>query len=320
LGSLRTYELMPTREETTRAVALFERKAATKRGTRRVVVFIVFLVVLALAYTGYKAFGETVDDAQTEWAIVGRVLPRTDDLTMPPIADIIAEFGQPPQRNSGKPLVAFIAEASLFTLREAALGFFLGMLLGLGFAIVMLRSRWLERGISPYLVASQTVPLVAIAPIIVIWGSKSMGWLPFDWQPWMSVSIIATYLTFFPIAMNGIKGFQSADPASMELMRSYAAGRRQTLMKLQFPAALPYLFTAFKLVSMVGAIVGEISGGVRGGLGRLILDYASRYTTGPSRLYASVVGAAVLGIIAVGLVTIVEYLVVSRRQQGRTVS
>ncbi|MDA2978415.1 MAG: ABC transporter permease subunit [Actinomycetota bacterium] len=314
---------MPTREETTRAVALLERKAATKRGTRRFVVFIVFLAVLALAYTGYKAFGEAVDDAQTEWAVVGRILPRTDDLTMPPIVDIITEFGEPPQRNSGKPLVAFIAEASLFTLREAALGFFLGMLLGLGFAIVMLRSRWLERGISPYLVASQTVPLVAIAPIIVIWGSKSMGWLPFDWQPWMSVSIIATYLTFFPIAMNGIKGFQSADPASMELMRSYAAGRRQTLIKLQFPAALPYLFTAFKLaatVSIVGAIVGEISGGVRGGLGRLILDYASRYTTGPSRLYASVIGAAVLGIIAVGLVTIVEYLVVSRRQQGRTVS
>ena len=314
---------MPTREETNRAVELLERKAATRRGTRRVVVFIVFLAVLAVAYTGYKTFGQAVEDAQTEWAVVGRVLPRTDDLTMPPITDIITEFGQPPQRNSGKPLIAFIAEASLFTLREAALGFFLGMLLGLGFAIVMLRSRWLERGISPYLVASQTVPLVAIAPIIVIWGSKSMGWLPFEWQPWMSVSIIATYLTFFPIAMNGIKGFQSADPASMELMRSYAAGRRQTLIKLQFPAALPYLFTAFKLaatVSIVGAIVGEISGGVRGGLGRLILDYASRYTTGPSRLYASVVGAAVLGIIAVGIVTIVEYLVVSRRQQGRVVS
>jgi NitT/TauT family transport system permease protein len=146
-----------------------------------------------------------------------------------------------------------------------------------------------------------------------------MGWLPFDWQPWMSVAIIATYLTFFPVAMNGIRGLQSADTAAMELMRSYAASRRQTLMRLQLPAALPYLFAAFKLaatVSIVGAIVGEISGGVSGGLGRLILDYASRYTTGPSRLYASVMGAAVLGIVVVGMVTITEFFVMSKRQEG----
>jgi len=238
---------------------------------------------------------------------------------MPPISDIIVEFGEPPQRNSSKPLGAFIAEAALFTFREAAFGFLFGTLLGLSLAILMLRSRWIERGLSPYLVVSQTVPLVAIAPIVVIWGSKSLGWLPFTWEPWMSVAIIATYLTFFPVAMNGIKGLQSAHPASMELMRSYAASRRQTLIKLQLPASLPYLFAAFKLaatVAIVGAIVGEISGGVRGGLGRLILDYASRYTTGPSRLYASVLGAAALGILAVGIVTLIEYVAVTRRQEG----
>ncbi|KAA3636164.1 MAG: ABC transporter permease [Armatimonadetes bacterium] len=310
---------MATRDETARAIARHERKEAVRRGVRRVVVFLAFLVALALLYTGYKAFGESINDAQTEWPVIGRVLPRTNDLTMPPIMDIVTELGQPPQRNSSKPLAAFIAEASLFTFREAAFGFFFGMMLGLALAIIMLRSRWIERGLSPYLVASQTIPLVAIAPIVVIWGSKSMGWLPFDWQPWMSVSIIATYLTFFPVAMNGIKGLQSADPAAMELMRSYAASRRQTLLKLQFPASLPYLFAAFKLaatVSIVGAIVGEISGGVPGGLGRLILDYASRYTTGPSRLYASVMGAAVLGIVVFGMVTVTEYFVMYKRQEG----
>lgn len=310
---------MTTREETIRAIARHERKAAIRRGVRRVVVFLVFLVALAVLYTGYKAFGESINDAQTAWPVIGRVLPRTNDLTMPPIKDMVLELGQPPQRNSPKPLAAFIAEASLFTFREAAFGFFFGMVLGLALAIIMLRSRWIERGLSPYLVASQTVPLVAIAPIVVIWGSKSMGWLPFDWQPWMSVAIIATYLTFFPVAMNGIRGLQSADTAAMELMRSYAASRRQTLMRLQLPAALPYLFAAFKLaatVSIVGAIVGEISGGVSGGLGRLILDYASRYTTGPSRLYASVMGAAVLGIVVVGMVTITEFFVMSKRQEG----
>ncbi len=309
---------MTSREETTAAIRKLERAAAGRRAARRVIVFVVFLVVLAGAYTGYKAFGQAVDDAQTDLPFIGKVLPRTDDLTMPPIIDIVTEFGEPPQRNTDKPLAMFILEAGLFTFREAVLGFVFGLVFGLMLAIIMLRSRWLEAGMSPYLVASQTVPLVAIAPIIVIWGSNNMGWLPFEWKTWMSVSIIAAYLTFFPVAMNGIKGLQSADPAATELMKSYAATRRQTLIRLQLPASVPYLFAAFKIAAtaaIVGAIVGEISGGVPGGLGRLILDFASRYTTGPARLYATVVGAAVLGIIAVGIVAAVEFVVLSKRKE-----
>ena len=306
---------MTNRDETARAIRKHEQAEAAKRTVRRVVVFTVFLVALAFAYTGYKAFGESMDDAQTDWPIIGQVLPRTDDLTMPPIADIMAEFGEPPQRNSSKPLGAFIAEASLFTFREAALGFAFGVIFGLGIAVLLLRSKWIEKGVTPYLVASQTVPLVAIAPIIVIWGATSLDWLPFEWTGWMSVALIAAYLTFFPVAMNGIKGLQSAESAEMELMHSYAASRYQILMKLQLPSSIPYLFAAFKIAAtaaIVGAIVGEISGGVRGGLGRLILDFASRYTTGPSRLYATVIGAAILGLFAIGLVTGAEYYFVSR--------
>ncbi|GMR01889.1 MAG: hypothetical protein BMS9Abin20_0211 [Acidimicrobiia bacterium] len=309
---------MTTRDEAAKAIHRHERTAAIKRFVRRIVVFTIFLVLLGLAYTGYKAFGQSIDDAQTEWPVVGRVLPRTDDLTMPPLGDIITEFGEPPQRNSAKPLAAFIAEASLFSFREAAFGFVFGIVFGMAIAIVLLRSPWIERGVSPYLVASQTVPLVAIAPIVIIWGSNSLGWLPFEWTRWMSVSIIATFLTFFPVAMNGIKGLQSADPAAMELMRSYAATRRQTLIRLQLPASVPYVFAAFKIAAtaaIVGAIVGEISGGVPGGLGRLILDFASRYTTGPERLYSSVIGAAILGIIAFGLVTIAEFVALSKRKE-----
>lgn len=308
---------MTAHQDAARALVRHERSEAAKRFGRKVVVFAAFLVALGFAYAGYKAFGQAIGDAQTHWPVIGRFLPRTDNLTMPPLLDILKEFGEPPQRNSGKPLIAFIAEAALFTFREAALGFVFGMVLGVALAVVMLRSRWLERGMSPYLVASQTVPLVAIAPIIVIWGSNSLDWLPFQWTSWMSVAVIATYLTFFPVAMNGIRGLHSADPAAMELMQSYAASRRQTLVRLQLPAAMPYLFAAFKIAAtaaIVGAIVGEISGGVRGGLGRLILDFASRYTTGPSRLYATVIGAAVLGIVAVGIVTLFEYIVTSRKQ------
>ena len=139
---------MATREETNRAVARLERNAAARRGLRRVIVFVVFLVILSLVYTGYKAFGNLVDDAQTDVPVIGRLLPRTDDLTMPPLVDIAVEFSEPPQRNSSKPLAAFIAEAAAFTLREAAFGFLLGGLLGLGLAIFMLRSKWFERGLS----------------------------------------------------------------------------------------------------------------------------------------------------------------------------
>ncbi len=294
----------------------YERRQSAKTTVRRIGVFVVFLILLALLYTGYKAFGEALDDAQTTWPVVGSFLPRSDDLTMPPIRDIVAEIGEPLNRTDDKPLGAFVWEAALFTAREAALGFFFGLMFGIGIAVVLVRSRWLERGVSPYIAMSQTIPLVAIAPIVIIWGRTSLDWLPFEWQDWMSVAIIAAYLTFFPVAVNGIRGLHSAQPEAFELMRSYAVKPRQELIRLRLPASMPYLFSAFKLaatIAVVGAIVGEISAGVPGGLGRLILDFAGRYTTGPERLYVSVGGAALLGILAFGLVVLTQRFVRSAR-------
>ena len=296
----------------------FERRESAKTAIRRIVVFVVFLVLLALLYTGYKAFGTAIDDAQTEWPVVGSFLPRTDDLTMPPIPAIVAEVGEPLQRTEDKPLGAFVLEAAFFTAREATLGFFLGMVFGIGIAVVLVRSRWLERGVSPYIAMSQTIPLIAIAPIVIIWGRQSLDWLPFEWQDWMSVALIATYLTFFPVAVNGIRGLHSPQPEALELMQSYAVKPRQELIKLRLPASMPYLFSAFKLAAtaaVVGAIVGEISAGVPGGLGRLILDFAGRYTTGPERLYVAVIGAALLGILAFGLVVLAQRFVRAARVQ-----
>lgn len=297
-------------------VRRYERRQSAKTTVRRIGVFVVFLILLALLYTGYKAFGEALDDAQTTWPVVGSFLPRSDDLTMPPIRDIVAEIGEPLNRTDDKPLGAFVWEAALFTAREAALGFFFGLMFGIGIAVVLVRSRWLERGVSPYIAMSQTIPLVAIAPIVIIWGRTSLDWLPFEWQDWMSVAIIAAYLTFFPVAVNGIRGLHSAQPEAFELMRSYAVKPRQELIRLRLPASMPYLFSAFKLaatLAVVGAIVGEISAGVPGGLGRLILDFAGRYTTGPERLYVSVGGAALLGILAFGLVVLTQRFVRSAR-------
>ena len=279
--------------------------------------FAVFVVLMGFAYTGYKAFGEAVDDEQHDWAVVGSVLPRSDDLNMPPIPDILGAFGQL-QSGTGKVLGRLLFEEALFTLREAAVGFAVGMVVGMGIAILLARWKPLERGLLPYVVASQTIPLIAIAPIVVIWGRKNVDFMPWEWQDWMSVSIIATYLTFSPVAVNGIRGLQSPNAEDLELMDSYAASWSQTLWRLRLPASVPYLFAALKIAataSIVGAIVGEISAGVGGGLGRRILLEAQRYTTGPERLYAAVIGSAILGVLVFLVITGAERLVLGRQRR-----
>ncbi len=276
-----------------------DRRDLAIRVIRQVVIFVAFIILLGLIYTGYKAFGASIDDAQHEWPIIGSVLPRADDLNMPPITDIVGQFGET-TRGSDRIYARTLLSEGLFTLREAAVGFMAGLFIGLAIAIALARWGFLDRGVLPYIIASQTIPLIAIAPIIVIWGRKNFGFFPWEWQDWMSVSIITTYLTFFPVAVNGLRGLQSPEPADLELMDSYAASWSQTLWRLRLPASVPYLFAAFKIAataSVVGAIVGEISAGVSGGIGRRLLNEAFNYTTGPDRLYASVIGASVLGIV-----------------------
>ncbi len=279
-----------------------------RRAPIRPLAFLGLVVALAAVYSGYKATGQATDDA---WPLVGGDLPvPTNDLIMPPVSDILASFGEPVQAD-GDILAVMIAKAGLFTLREAAVGLAAGVVVGVAVAVVLVRSATLARGLLPYVVASQTIPLVAIAPIVVIWARTSLDGLPWEWQDWQSVSLVATYLTFFPVAMNGYRGLASPSAEHLDLMRSYAAGWTRTLVHLRFPASLSYLAPGMRLAataSIVGAIVGEISAGVRGGLGRLILDFAGRYTTGPERLYASVVGAAALGLVAFGLVSFGERL------------
>jgi NitT/TauT family transport system permease protein len=294
-----------------------DRRAITSRAIRQVVVFAAFLISLGLLYTAYKAFGASVDHRQHKWRLIGSFLPRSDNLNMPPITDIFTSFGDTLPGESSPMAITLLGEA-LFTLREAAVGFIAGVITGLALAILLARSKFLERGLTPYIIASQTIPLIAIAPLVVIWGRKNIDFFPWQWQDWMSVSIIATYLTFFPVAINGLKGLQSPRPENLELMSSYAASWNATLWRLRLPASLPYLFAAFKLAaaaSVIGAIVGEISAGVGGGLGRRILGQALNYTTAPERLFAAVAAASLLGIAVFLFITAVERTVL--RSQGR---
>jgi NitT/TauT family transport system permease protein len=225
-----------------------------------------------------------------------------NERTLPHVADILSALTVPIQQGK-PPLGALLWEASLFTLREAVLGFALGASIGFLLAILFAHSRLLQRGFMPYVVASQTVPILAIAPMVVIWLKSD----------WLEVAVISAYLTFFPVTINTLRGLQSVPATALELMQSYAAGRRQTLIKLLIPNAIPYIFTALKVsstASVVGAIIGELPSGIQDGLGYQILNYSQYYIQGPERLWATILAAALLGIFAFLVVSGVEKLIV----------
>lgn len=287
--------------------------ATGRRVLGRVGLVVLAVVAVGLVWTGYKAVGTATGG---RWPGTGAALPvPTDDVTLPPFLSILTRFGEPQRTGDRFPLWQYLLDAVVFTFREAFVGFVAGVLIGLGLAVLMLRSRWLERGLLPWVIVSQTVPLIALAPVVVAWGNKIQ--LPgAGWSPWMSVALIATYLTFFPVAVNALRGLMSPSSLSLELMRSYAASERATLLKLRLPSAVPYLVPALKLAataSVVGAVVGEISAGLRGGLGRLIIDYAQQYLTDPARLYCAVLAAGLLGIALVGAIDLLDRVLVRGR-------
>lgn len=269
------------------------------------------VLLAAGLWEGYKAVG-----SDNGGSILGvRVLPRADDSAMPHVTQILRRFGRP-ELAGGDPVWQVVLEACLFTLRSVAVGFSAGALVGLLLAVLMQRFRVVERGLLPYVILSQTVPLIALAPVIAGWGGRlSIGSYP--WQPWMSVATIAAYLAFFPIAVGMLRGLQSPAPIAEELMHSYAAGWWRTLVKLRLPAATPFLFPALRLAgaaAVVGAVVGEISTGTRGGIGRLVIEYSREATSDPAKVYTAMIGAAVLGLAVAGLVSLGEFLLSRQRR------
>ncbi len=229
-----------------------------------------------------------------------------NDLNLPHLQMIAEAFLQPARRNGELLLLRILADAGLYTFSEAIFGFVFGGLLGFLLGSIFAHSRLMERGLLPYVVASQTVPILAIAPMVVIWLGAGQ----------LSVAVIAAYLTFFPVTINTLRGLQSPAAEQIELMRSYAANRWTIMWKLRFPAALPYIFTALKVsatASVVGAIIGELPSGIGEGLGRAILDFSSDYSMiSTPKLWASIVMAAAVGILFFVAVSLVERLALRR--------
>jgi NitT/TauT family transport system permease protein len=179
--------------------------------------------------------------------------------------------------------------------------------------VLLAHSKLAQRGLLPYVVASQTVPILAVAPIVVIYlGSLRV-------TAWFSVAVIAAYLTFFPVTISTLRGLHSADRRALELMRSYAAGRWKILWKLRVPAALPYIFAALKVsatASVVGAIIGEAPSSIQGGLGGDIIVFNQYYTLDPTKLWATNLVAALLGIVFFLVVIAAERAVVRRAPEN----
>jgi NitT/TauT family transport system permease protein len=273
--------------------------------------FLLALLIVAGLWELYKLVGPQDGGTVFGWS----VLPRANDQAMPHVWDMLARFAEPERRGFEGTILTTVLSGAWFTLRLALAGFAMGALVGVGLAIVMARFKVVERGLLPYLVISQTVPLIALAPLVVSWGGRlHLG--AFEWPRWLSAAVLGAFLAFFPVAVGTLRGLTSTPAASLELMDSYAASWRQTLFKLRFPAAVPYIVPSMKLAataSVVGVVVAEISTGLAGGVGRLIIEYAREASADPAKVYTAVFGAAALGLLMAGLVALADLLLMRNR-------
>jgi putative hydroxymethylpyrimidine transport system permease protein len=182
------------------------------------------------------------------------------------------------------------------TLQEVLVGFALAFVLGVLLAVVIAASRVLERALFPLLIATQAVPIIALAPVLLIWFGYGM-----------TPKVIVVVLTcFFPIAVSMVDGLRAADPDALALLRSMGASRAQLLRLVRVPAALPSLFSGLRIaaaIAVIGAIVGEWVG-ASSGLGYLMTRSAAKFQT--PRLYAAVFIAAALGVGLFALVSVIE--------------
>ncbi|OWV79350.1 ABC transporter permease [Rhizobium sp. R635] len=215
---------------------------------------------------------------------------------------------------------------SWVTLSSTLLGFGFGMLLGILLAVLIVHNRAMDRSLMPWLVASQTIPILAIAPMIVIisynvlTGDNALAHLlnlDSDASRLVSKALISTYLSFFPVAVGMVKGLRSPEIMYLDLMRTYNASPVQTFWKLRVPASIPFLFTSMKVAiaaSLVGAIVGELPTGAVAGIGSKLL--AGSYYSQTIDIWAALVAGSLLAGILVAIVGLAAKIV-DRAMGGR---
>jgi NitT/TauT family transport system permease protein len=260
------------------------------------------IILLVAVWELYKAVGPETG------VLVGdrAVLPRTGDRAMPHVFDMLTRLGDPTLGRRGDPLWRSVLHACLFSLKIAAIGWVIGVVVGLGLALAMQRVRLAEAAVLPWIVLSQTVPLIAIAPLVRRWGSQiHLG--GFTWSSENSVAVIAAYLAFFPVSVGALRGLKSPEATHLDLLRTYGVGWWRTLISLRLPASVPYLLPALRLAAasaVIGTVVAEVSIGLRGGIGRMVIEYAQAAGGDPAKPWAPIFGAVAVGLVAAGFVSL----------------
>ncbi len=272
---------------------------------------VIGILVVIGSWELYKATGPAEGvvvgavDGETGSGVM--ILPRTHDRAMPHVWDMIVRLFAPTSGGDTPPLWMSVVAAAGVTLGIAAVGWMIGVIVGAALGLIMQRSRLAEWGLLPWIVLSQIVPLIAFAPVVNAIGNQiDRDVMP--WPQWLSVAVIASYLAFFPVAVGMLRGLAAPDPIHVDLMRSYSAGYWSTLWRLRLPAAVPHLLPALRLAAanaVLGAVVAEVSIGMRGGIGRMLIQLAGQASSDPAAPWAPTFGSIALGLIAAGTVAVI---------------
>ncbi|MGI9371575.1 MAG: ABC transporter permease [Hyphomicrobiales bacterium] len=196
---------------------------------------------------------------------------------------------------------------SWVTLSSTLLGFIIGTVFGILLAVLIVHNRAMDKSLMPWVISSQTIPILAVAPmiIVVLNAIGIQGLLP--------KAFISTYLSFFPVVVGMVKGLRSPEVIHLDLMRTYSASKWDVFWKLRWPSSTPYLFTSMKIaiaISLVGAIVGELPTGAVAGLGARLL--AGSYYGQTIQIWSALIMASLLAACLVALVGYANMLVLKR--------
>ncbi len=259
----------------------------------------------AIDRVGQSRFGlvaRNLDQIGASWSLPRARLPSPHKVIAELWASTWVEevYGNKGIVKSGTLSVKSLVYHGLITLEGTILGFAIGALAGIGLAVAIVTSRTTDRAVMPWAVISQTIPIVALAPMIVI-VLNAVGV-----QGLIPKAIISAYLSFFPVVVGMVKGLRSPDQMQLDLLRTYNAGPIQGLVKLRLPSSVPYLFASLKIgiaASLVGAIVGELPV-QRGGLGARMLG--GSYYGQTEQIWAALFVAAAMAAALVYLIASVE--------------
>lgn len=251
---------------------------------------------------------ERYEKAGTEWQMADLVRDTMaqDRPILPAPHQIVIEIWNTTVKKKITSKRSLIYHGSI-TLSSTLLGFAMGTILGIGLAVSIVENRAMDKSLMPWIITSQTIPILAIAPmIIVVLNAVGLSGL-------VPKAMISTYLSFFPVVVGMVKGLRSPDPMLMDLMRTYKSSRLQTFWKLRLPASVPFLFASMKVaiaISLVGAIVGELPTGAVAGLGARLL--AGSYYGQTIQIWSALISAACMAALLVGAVGVISHVTLRR--------